>query len=71
MTDLVAEVHAKEKLLKQPPSFTFGECTVMCSVVSLNEVDQVTTRCILTDNAQVVRGEEDFLELNDVGVRAA
>ena len=66
----MAKVHTNDELLKQPPSFTFCQSTVMCCVMSLNEVNQVSTRCILTDNAQMVGREKDFLELDDVGVSA-
>ena len=43
----------------------------MGSVVALNEVNQVPSRSVLTNNSQVVRCEEDLLELNDVGMVAA
>ena len=67
----MAEVYSNNELLKQAPSFTLCESTIMCQVVPLNEVHQITTRSILADNAKVIRREEDFLELDDVGVCAA
>ena len=68
---LMAEVHSNNELLKQPPSFRFCESPVMSSVVALNEVNKIPSRSILTDNCQMLWREEDFLELNDVGMVAA
>ena len=67
----MAEVHANNQLLKQAPSFTLCEGTIMCQVVPLNEVHQVSTRSILADNAKVLWCQENFLKLDDVGVCAA
>ena len=43
----------------------------MCTVVSFNEVHQISSRCVFTDNGQVIWGEKNFLKLDDVGVHAA
>jgi len=67
----MAVVNCNNELLKQPASFTLHQCTVICHVVTLNVVHKISPRCILTDNAKVLRSEEHLMQLNDVGVHAA
>lgn len=67
----MAEIDSNDQLLKQTSSFAFSQGTIMRSVVPLNEVNQISTRCVLTDYAQVVWRQEYFLKLDDIGVGAA
>ena len=67
----MAEINSNDQLLKQTSSFAFSQGTIMRSVVPLNEVNQISTRCVLTDYAQVVWRQEHFLKLDDIGVGAA
>lgn len=66
---LMTEVDACDKLLEEPQgSGLWQACTLVCSLMPVNVICQVSPRCILTHNGQVLWGQEDFPELNDVGM---
>ena len=66
---LMAEVDASDKLLEKPQGCGFGQaCLLVHSLVPVNVVCQVASCCILTHYRQVLRCQEDFSELNDMGV---
>ena len=68
---LMTEINTDNQLLEQASGFRFHQRTVMGCVVALDEVNQVPSRCVLTHNGQMVRGEEDLLKLDDVWVHTA
>ena len=67
---LVAVVNCDNELLKQPASFTLHESSVIRRIMPLNVVNQITSGCILTNNAQMLRSKEHLMQLDDVGVHA-
>ncbi len=67
----MTEVNTNNQLLKQASGFRLHQRTVMGCVVALNKVYQIPSGCVLTYNGQMVRGEKDLLELDDVWVHTA
>lgn len=66
--NLMAIVHCHNDLLKQPSTFLFWQSTMFNCVALLNEIHQIAGWSILIDNAEMSLCQEDFMELDDVGM---
>ena len=60
----VTEFYTRDELLEEVPGLILREAPCLH-----NPVKELTTSCILHDNAQVGAGHKDLLEADDVGVQ--
>lgn len=68
-TYLVTEVDPSDKLLEQPQSSCLWQsCRVVHGLMPVYVVSQVAPCCVFRHYGQVLRREEDFPELDDMGV---